>query len=96
MAGDSNPHSADQKHQSLNSLNSMTWFHRKRGDSRTKELKTSNAVLALDSFVFLHPHIFSCSYGECLVRGTKESPLKDSEKLMYVYKNVFPNGLFLV
>ena len=95
-AGDSNPHSADQKHQSLNSLHSMTWFHRKRGDSRTKELKTSNAVLALDSFVFLHPHIFSCSYGECLVRGTKESPHKDSEKLMYVYKNVFPNGLFLV
>ena len=91
-AGDSNPHSADQKHQSLNSLNSMTWFHRKRGDSRTKELKTSNAVLALDSFVFLNPHIFSC----CLVRGTKESPHKDSEKLMYVYKNVFPNGLFLV
>ncbi len=39
----------------------MAWYYHNSGDSKTKEYKRDNAVLTLESFVFLCPHIFSCA-----------------------------------
>ncbi len=46
----------------------------------------NNAVLTLEYFVFLCPAVLSCAQSKesVKVRGTKENPHIDSNKLMYV------------